>query len=51
MDQHFARPASEREAFAHAYADRIAESLRNEAVIPFPPLEKADPEIKSKGTD
>jgi hypothetical protein len=39
VDRFFARPASEREAFAHAYAGRIAEGLRREGVIPFPPLE------------
>lgn len=38
-EKYFARPASEREAFAHAYADRLAGSLRREGVIPFPPLE------------
>jgi hypothetical protein len=39
IDRYLARPASEREAFAHGYADRLAESLRRKGVIPFPPRE------------
>ncbi len=35
-----ARPAAEREAFAHAYADRIGAELRSSGVIPFAPLEE-----------
>lgn len=38
-DRYFAKPASEREAFAHAYAERLAERLRRKGVIPFPPFE------------
>ncbi len=34
---YFARPVGEREAFAHAYADRLGARLRRQGAIPFPP--------------
>lgn len=40
MDIYFSRPQSEREAFAHRYADDVAKRLRNEGAIPFEPLEE-----------
>lgn len=33
--RYFSRPKSEREAYAHRYADRMAEQLRKDGVIPF----------------
>lgn len=36
-DRYFARPKSEREAFAHRYATEKAMQLRNAGLIPFPP--------------
>ena len=47
MDRYFARPVSERDAFAHAYADRLTESLRRNGVIPFPPLEVTGSDVSS----
>ncbi len=38
METYFSRPQSEREAFAHRYAEETAAKLRNEGVIPFEPL-------------
>jgi hypothetical protein len=36
-DRYFARPSSEREAYAHRYATETAMRLRSEGLIPFPP--------------
>lgn len=36
-DRYFARPASEREAFAHRYADNLRQTLQASSTIPFPP--------------
>lgn len=40
VDRYFARPVSERESYAHAYADRLAERLRHNGIIPFATLEE-----------
>lgn len=37
-DRYFQRPASEREAFAHRYADELGARLRRDGRIPFPRL-------------
>lgn len=39
-ERYFARPACERESYAHAYAVQIAERLRRSGVIPFQPLQE-----------
>jgi len=38
-DLYFAKPSSEREAYAHRFADELAERLRSSGVIPFDPIE------------
>lgn len=38
-DRYFARPKSEREAFAHRYADNLRATLEKKGVIPFPRIE------------
>jgi len=38
-DLYFARPSSEREAFAHRYADNLRETLEKNGVIPFSKIE------------
>ena len=37
QDLYFARPRSEREVFAHAFADKLSTVLRENGVIPFDP--------------
>jgi hypothetical protein len=37
-ERYFARPADEREAFAHAYADRLRAKLLAAGIIPFAPI-------------
>lgn len=49
IDRYFARPVSEREAFANAYANRLAKNLRRKGVIPFSPFEEAGPNTSSAG--
>ena len=41
-DAYFARPADEREAFAHRHADQIRKGLIGSGLLPFPPINPAD---------
>ena len=38
VDQYFARPSAEREAFAHRYADEMRDGLITRGVLPFDPI-------------